>query len=116
MDGDVFYDFVQSSLLPHLMPYNGVNPNSVVIMDNCSIHHVHDVTRLINSVGALVLFLPPYSPDLMPIELCFSKVKYFLREHEQIAQSIHDIKILILAAFASITLSDCHAWSCECGY
>ena len=77
------------------------------------IFHVHDVTRLINSVEALVLFLPPYSPDLMPMELCFSKVKYFLREHKQIAQSIHDIKILILA---SITSSDCHAWSCECGY
>ena len=91
------------------MPYNGINPNSVVIMDNCSIHHVHDVTRLINSDGALVLFLPPYSPDLMPIGLCFSKVKYFLREHKQIAQSIHDIKILILAAFASTTSIDCHA-------
>ena len=41
--GDVFYRFVQSSLLPHLMPFNGTNPNSIVILDNCSIHHLDDV-------------------------------------------------------------------------
>ena len=76
--GDMFYHFVQSSLLSQVMPFNGTNPNSVVIMDNCSIHHLHDVIKVIHSVGALVLFLPPYSPDLMPIEGCFSKVKHFL--------------------------------------
>ena len=64
VDGDIFYDFVQSSLLPLLMPFNGVNPNSIVVMDNCSIHCLDDVINLINSVGALVVFLPPYSPDL----------------------------------------------------
>ena len=78
VDGDVFYRFVQSSLLPHLMPFNGTNPNSVVILDNCSIHHLDDVVDLIHSVGAHVIFLPPYSPDLMPIEQCFNKVKLFL--------------------------------------
>ena len=98
------------------MPFNGTNPNSVVIMDNCSIHHLHDVIRLIHSVGALVLFLPPYSPDLMPIEECFSKVKHFLRLHEAVAQSVQDIKLLVTAAFASITPDDCLGWSRDCGY
>ena len=73
VDGDVFYHFVQSSLLPQLMPYNGTNPNSVVVMDNCSIHHLYDVVRLIHSVGALVLFLPPYSPDRCQLKSVLAK-------------------------------------------
>ena len=80
VDGDTFYRFEQTSLLPHLREFNGTNPNSVVIMNNCSIHHVQEVIDLIHSVGALVI-LPPYSPHLMPIEFCFSKVKFFLKEH-----------------------------------
>lgn len=118
VDGDVFYQFVQSSLLPNLMPFHGTNPNSVVVMDNCSIYHLQDVIRLINSVGSLVLFLPPYSPDLMPIEECFSKVKQFLRENEAVAQSMEDrhIPMLITAAFASITPDDCQGWAHDCGY
>ncbi len=116
VNGDVFYEFVQSSLLPHLMPYNGTNPNSIVILDNCSIHHVQDVVDLIHSVGALVIFLPPYSPDLMPIEECFNKVKLILREHDAAFRSVTDPTMIISAAFASITSNDCIAWSMDCGY
>ena len=61
------------------MPFNGVNTHSVVVMDNCSVHHVERVVETINSVGALIRFLPPYSPDLKPIELVFSKVNLLLR-------------------------------------
>ena len=46
--GEVFYNFVQTHLLPHLMPYNGINPHSVVISDNCSIHHIVKVERSIS--------------------------------------------------------------------
>ena len=67
-NGEVFYQFVQTHLLPHLMPYNGINPHSVVVLDNCSIHNVAEVVASSHDVGALVLFLPPYSPDLNPIE------------------------------------------------
>ena len=116
VDGDVFYRFVQSSLLPHLMPFNGTNPNSIVILDNCSIHHLDDVVDLIHSVGARVIFLPPYSPDLMPIEQCFNKVKLFLQEHDAAIQSVTDLTMIITAAFASITSEDCIAWSADCGY
>lgn len=116
VDGDAFYQFVQSSLLPHLLPFNGSNPNSIVILDNCSIHHVQEVVDLINSVGSRVLFLPPYSPDLMPIEGCFNKVKTYLKEHDLLVQANIDMKTLILAAFTSITSEDCIAWSKDCGY
>lgn len=57
-DGETFYSFVQTHLLPHLLPFNGTNPHSVVIMDNCSVHHTEY-----------------YSPDFQPIEETFSKVK-----------------------------------------
>ena len=38
-NGDIFYDFVQTHLIPHFLPFNGINPHSVVVLDNCSIHH-----------------------------------------------------------------------------
>ena len=92
VNGDVFFDFVQDSLLPHLMPFNGVNPQSVIVMDNAAIQHVDGIVDLINEVGALVLFLPPYSPDYNPIEEAFSKLKTTIRAYE--AASEMDIKHL----------------------
>ena len=61
-----FSHFLSTSLLPILNPFNTVNVLSVVIMDNASIHHTDDNIRLIESTGAKLLFLPPYSPDLNP--------------------------------------------------
>ena len=116
VNGDIFYDFVQSTLLPYLQPFNGINPNSVVILDNCSIHHLHDVVALIHSVSALVVYLPPYSLDLMPIEECFNKVKLFLREHDVCFQAADDPVMVLRAAFASVSSNDCIAWSTDCGY
>ena len=54
----------------------------IVILDNCSVHHVSGVASMITEVDALVHFLPPYSPDLNPIEECFSKVKSLLKSME----------------------------------
>ena len=85
-DGDTFYSFVHTHLLPQLMPYNGTNPHSVVIMD-CSIHHVPEVVKSIQDVGALLHFLPPYSPDFAPIEETFSKVKQAMKSIEK--ENIH---------------------------
>ena len=79
VDGQVFYDFVQSTLLPYHMPFDGKNPNSIVVMDNCSIHHIQETIKMINEVGALVVFLPPNSPDYNPIEEAFSKVMSLLK-------------------------------------
>lgn len=66
-NGDTFCSFVEECLLPQLQPFDGINPHSVVILDNCSIHHVSEAVKMIGEVGAIVHFLPPYSPYFMLI-------------------------------------------------
>ena len=75
-------------------------------MDNASIDHVGDVVGLINEVGALVHFLPLYSPDLNPIEKAFSKVKNEMKKGD----NGDDIEDIILKAFSTITADDCKGW------
>ena len=100
VDGDTFLEFVERDLLPVLQPFNGMNPNSVVIMDNCSVHHVANVKSLIGEVGALLHYLPPYSPDLNPIEECFSKVKSCLKSTETVND---DLETAVLVVFTCVT-------------
>ena len=114
-NGDTFYDFVQTHLLPNLMPFDGRNPHSVVVMDNCSIHHVQEVVTSIQDVGALVHFLAPYSPDFNPIEELFAKVKAELKAREPQMQHITDLHVLLLAAFNTVTPEDCNGWVNHCG-
>ena len=97
VNGSQFSDFVQQALLPQLQPFNGVNARSVVILDNASIHHIDGVVDLIESTGALVVFLPPYSPDLNAIEEAFSKLKITLRANEAILD-ILDVESFVLHA------------------
>ena len=111
VDGDVFYDFIESCLLPNLMPFNGVNPHSIVVMDNVSIHHVDGIVSMIEGVEALVLFLPPYSPDYNPIEELFSKLKATMKQYESdLEMQELDLEEIVLAAFSSITEEDCYSW------
>lgn len=110
VDGDAFYNFACESLLPRLMPYNGTNKHSVIIIDNCSIHHVDEVDQVLKDTSALTHYLPPYSPDYNPIELAFSKVKYMIKALEAEMQATEDIDTIILCAFATITVADCQAW------
>ena len=58
VNSDIFEDFVRTTLLPILMPFNGINSHSVVVMNNCSVHHLERVTAMISSIGALIRFLP----------------------------------------------------------
>ena len=83
-DTCMFCDYVEWCLLPYVMPFNCTNPRSVVVMNNASIHHVEKVVALIEDVGAVVVYLPPYFPDIMPIEVCFSKVKAYLRANNSL--------------------------------
>ena len=92
------------------MPFNGINPHSVVIMDNCLIHHVPEVVKTITDVGALVHFLPPYSPDLNPIEETFSEVESLLKAYDDTLLQIQDTETLLLLAFNEITKEDCDGW------
>ena len=105
VNGDYFFDFVRGDLIPELLPFNGSNPRSIVIMDNCSIHHVQEVTELFASTGILLLFLPPYSPDLNPIELTFGYVKGYLKEHEDIMHIIPLNHIVISTGVLIVGLS-----------
>ncbi len=112
--GEIFTDFTRRQLLPHLMTFNGLNPNSVVVLDNCSVHHVSGVADVIQEVGALVHYLPPYSPDFNPIELLFSKVKSAIRAMELELSATRDIESIVLAAFSTVTATDCQSWIESC--
>ena len=68
VNGDKFEEFITNSVVPYLQPLQHQLYSS---MDNATIHHV---PTAILQTGALLLFLPPYSPDLNPVELIFSKV------------------------------------------
>lgn len=92
------------------MPYNGINPHSVVVLDNCSIHHIAVVKHSISEVGALALFLPPYSPDLNPIEELFSKVKATLKSAKADMMHVTDLQTLLLTSFTQVTEEDCQGW------
>lgn len=115
---EVFCDFIERNLLPNLLPFDGTNSNSIVILDNASIHHTKRVVELINSVGALVHFLPPYTPHLNPIEELFSKVKSCMKENETaILQADNDtLEDIILTAFSLVTSEDCYGWCMHAGY
>lgn len=73
INGDVFEAFVEQVLVPEL------RSSDVVIMDNLSSHKRRRIRELIEATGAHLVFLPPYSPDLNPIEMIFAKVKQSLR-------------------------------------
>ena len=116
VNGDVFEDFTRTTLLPLLQPFNGINHNSVVVMDNASIHHMDRIIEMIHSIGALVRFLPPYSPDLNPIEEVFSKVKSFLRANDTVYLSTFSPQTLVSMAFNNVTTEDCIGFATHCGY
>lgn len=73
INADVFEAFVAQVLVPEL------RPGDVVVLDNLSSHKRARTRRLIESAGAELVFLPPYSPDLNPIEMVFAKAKQMLR-------------------------------------
>ena len=114
MDDDGFFDFIRGSLLPMMQPFEGRSPISVLIMDNCSVH-ISEVKELLKQVG-IVLFLPPYSPDLNPVEEAFSYIKNYLRKHDQLLQAIVDSTDVIQAAIDSITTDHCNSWISHSGY
>lgn len=118
VNSDKFIDFIRGTLIPEMQPFDGSNSKSILIMDNCSIHHVGPVQELLQDAGILVIFLPPYSPDLNPIEETFSSVKYYLKNHDEILQSVTDSDAITIvqAAFQNITKEQCISWITDCGY
>ena len=74
INGETFRAYIEQFLVPTLAP------GDIVIMDNLSSHKVAGVGQAIEATGAILLYLPPYSPDLNPIEQFFAKLKAILRK------------------------------------
>ena len=103
-----FKRYLETELLSHL------NGNSVLVMDNMKSHHAKAVKNLLDSSGVRYIYLPPYSPDLNPIEKLWSKVKSLLRKFK--ARTLDALPNAIQNAFHSVTVSDCSGWFRFCGY
>jgi transposase len=107
-DAEVFETFLERVLLRRL------KAGDIVVLDNVGAHKTSDVRRLIERAGARVLYLPPYSPDLNPIELCWSKLKGILKEFG--ARTRDALDNAIRTAMDLIGRSDAAAWFKPCGY
>ena len=108
VNADVFESFVQQVLVGQL------RPGDVVIMDNLSSHKRSRSRQLIEAAGASLMFLPPYSPDLNPIEMIFAKIKQLLRSlacrtREALWQTMQSV-------LDKITPSDAINCCNHCGY
>ena len=85
-------------------------------MDNASIHHLERVQDLITRIGAKLMFLPPYSPDLMPLEEVFSKVKAVLKANDNLYLVTSTPELMIKLAFATVTPEDTLGYIKHVGY
>lgn len=106
-DGDIFLAYLEQVLCPRL------RPGQVVIMDNLSAHKVAGVRELIEATGARLIYPPPYSPDLNPIEQVWSQVKQILRSLK--ARTADALEAAVAEALAAITAENAIAWFTHCG-
>ena len=104
----IFETFVEQILIPRL------KPGDIIILDNLASHKSARTQKLIESAGAELRFLPPYSPDLNPIEKVFSKLKSILKRMEP--RSRLKLWDAITSAIEKITPTDCRNCFKACGY
>ena len=107
-DTDIFLTYLKQVLGPKLKPGN------VVVMDNLSVHKVARVREIIEAAGARVLYLPPYSPDLNPIEPCWSKIKQKMRALK--ARVVEALEKATTEAVQAVSFTDAEGWFGYCGY
>ena len=108
LDGETMRFLVEELLVPTL------KRGEIVLRDNNPIHKLDEIEDALEAAGAGVLFLPPYSPDLNPIENCWSKVKTRLRSLKP--RTLADLLTALVEAFATITPRDILSWVRHCGY
>lgn len=108
LNGDLFKEYISQCLAPTL------HEGDIVILDNLTSHKVKGVAELIIATGARVLYLPPYSPDLNPIEMMWSKIKAYLRKSR--ACTSGSLDKAIAHAHELISLSDILGWFAHDGY
>jgi transposase len=108
INGDLFLAYVRQQLVPTL------RPGDIVIMDNLSSHKKAGVRQAIESAGATLVYLPPYSPDLNPIENAFAKFKWLLRTaKERTVDALWNACGKLLDRF---TQQECQNYFRHCGY
>lgn len=107
-DGEVFSAYVHHVLGPTL------KRGEIVVMDNLRAHKVSGIREAIEARGARLLYLPPYSPDLSPIERCWSKLKTALRARG--ARTRRALAQALKQTLATITKADAVAWFAHSGY
>jgi transposase len=107
-DTEVFRTYVKRVLGPTL------TPGDIVVMDNLGAHKAVGVQQAIARRGARLLYLPPYSPDLSPIEPCWSKLKTALRKAK--ARTRAALDAAIAEAITTVSHTDAWGWFKHCGY
>ena len=108
LNGEFFKAYIEQALAPTL------KPDDIIVMDNLSSHKVEGALQPIYDRGAKVLFLPPYSPDLNPIELAWSKIKSILRKAK--ARTHEELQAAIQDALDALTSTDIQHWFAHHGY
>lgn len=108
INGESFRLYVETVLLPTL------HPGDIVIMDNLGSHKGSPVRRAIRSTGAKLFYLPPYSPDLNPIEQVFAKLKALLRKADP--RTVEDVWQRIGELLERFTPGECAAYFRNAGY
>ena len=108
LNGELFKEYIVKCLAPTL------RKGDVVIMDNLTSHKVKGVVEPIIAAGAEVIYLPPYSPDLNPIEMMWSKVKAYLRKVK--ARTHDELMSSIAEALDLVSCADILGWFAEDGY
>ena len=107
-DGDVFLAYLEHALCPQL------KPGQIVVIDNLAAHKVDGVRQLIEATGATLRYLPPYSPDFNPIEMCWAQLKQHLRTLK--ARSVNALEAAITVAQKALTPAQAVAYFRHCGY
>jgi transposase len=108
VDGEIFKIYVEQVLAPTL------KAGDIVVMDNLPAHKVKGIEELIQERGARLIYLPPYSPDLNPIEKCWSKIKTYLRAAK--ARTRAELEKALAEALLLVSSKDAEGWFKCCGY
>jgi transposase len=108
MNGSIFRTYVERCLVPTLAP------GDIVVMDNLSAHKVAGVRQAIEAAGAALLYLPPYSPDLNPIEQLFAKLKALLRKAAE--RTIEALWVAIGRLLDDFPADECSRYLAHAGY
>lgn len=108
MDGETFKTFLDEHLGPNL------REGDIVVMDRLSAHRMAGVDEILAKWGASALYLPSYSPEFNPIEICWAWIKRYLRKVA--SSSFSRLREALARAWEQVTPELCASWARHCGY